>query len=479
MFNNRNFSKNLPHPKSIKIILLIFLVLAACGNKRHPGLSDKELFAQKETADMEFFLVPPGIKYKESRAVDPAHPPVVLDIANRKLNIRKFDLSDYYTQVRYIKLKHPKAATGGNFLLEFRKSLITFLGKEWDRRDFIMGRSIFEFTDDYIVAGDACFGLHCYDKEGNFLYTIESNDFPKTYDASQGSVSFAAPDVKGFYGRITTNGNNCLYCVMEDNRSMLCLYDLTQKKRIVTRPFEGRVVILDNESIASYVYHPVYTPGSFFFTLDIMGDTLCRFRSYNPKREIEGDSFMNPPTPDIYYYDKQLTIRQPLNDTVYRMISPNRMLPAYILNFGNYRVDLQTYLFGVISEKLFPYKWRETDRYILFIYTLIHDNKEGGNAQFFYSYFDKKSRQLYHFSEGTTRPDSQFFMENSISGALPFILSYAEIEDHQLRVIYSKKRLDNIIRSRGFSSLPLEQRNKLRTLHHELDDSEVLIMILE
>jgi len=155
-------------------------------------------------------------------------------------------------------------------------------------------------------------------------------------------------------------------------------------------------------------------------------------------------------------------------------------------------MDVQTYLFGVDlseankvgvkSDRIFPYQWRETDRYILFIYTLIQDNKNNGGGEsvtFFYSYFDKKSRQLYHFFEGTTRLDSQLFMENSVSGALPFILSYAEIEDHQLSVIYSKKRLDDIIKSRGFSSLPLEQRNKLKTLYHELDDSEVLIMILE
>ena len=472
-------------------ILLIFIIIAACGNNRRPGLSDKDLFAQREVSDMEIFVVAPGIKYTESRAVDPAQPPVVIDIANRKLNIRKFNLSDYYTKVRYIKLKHPKSATKGTFLLDYRTSYISAMGKEWERRDFIMGRSIFKFTDDYIVAGDACFGLHCYDKEGKFLYTIESNDFPKTYDASQSSVSFAAPDVKGFYGRITAHGNNCLYCVMEDYRSRLCLYDLTQKKRIVTRPFEGRVLILDDNSIASYVYHPVNAPDNFLFTLDLMGDTLCQFRSYNPIPEIRGN-YLNPPIPDIYYYDKQLTIRQTLNDTVYRMVSPNRLLPTYVLNFGPYRIDVQTYLFGVDlsevnlvgvkSEKLFPYKWRETDRYILFIYTLIHDfknNSGGESVTFFYSYFDKKSRQLYHFSEGAAVPDNQFFMENSIPEALPFILSHAEIGDRQLHVVYSKKRLEDIIKSRRFASFPLEQRNKLRMLHHELDDSEVLIMILE
>ena len=465
------------------IIIVMFLIVAACGRNRQPGLSDKELFGQQKY-DMEIYFVSPGIKYKESRTVDPANPPVVFDIANRKLNIRKFNLSDYYSKVRYVKLKHPKSETKGTFLLDIRRSNVSSMNeKVWRHRDFIMGRSVFKFTDDYIVAGDACFGLHCYDKEGNFLYTIESNDFPKTYDATQSSITFAAPDVKGFYGRITVNGNNCLYCVMEDNKSMLCLYDLTQKKRIMTRPFEGRAFFGDNESIANYVYHPVYMSDDFLFTFDLEdGDTLCRFPSYNPIPEIEGNTFVNPSIPDIYYYENQLTIRQTLNDTVYRMISPDRLLPTYVLNFGFYRVDVQTYLFGDLSEKLIPYKWRETNQYVLFIYTQINknqNNRSGESVTFFYSYFDKKSRQLYHFSEGTVFPDSQFFMENSIPDALPFILSHAEIEDNHLQVVYSKKRLEDIVKSRRFASLPPEQRNNLRAMQNELDDSEVLIMILE
>ena len=96
--------------KQCWLVFLTFLIVTACGNSRRPGLSDKELFAQRSVetqqetdeqasdfSDMETYVVPHGIKYKESRAVDPAHPPVVINIANRNLNIRKFNLSDYYT----------------------------------------------------------------------------------------------------------------------------------------------------------------------------------------------------------------------------------------------------------------------------------------------------------------------------------------------------------------------------------------------
>jgi len=216
--------------------LMIFLFVAACGKNKRPGLSDKELFAQKATTetlqqelvdfDAESYVVPPGIKYTESRAVDPANPPVVLDIANRKLNIRKFDLSDYYTKVRYIKLKHPMPPKEGNFIFGLGGRIISMSG-ECHINIASAFYSQFEFADDYIIAGDACFGLHCYDKEGKFLYTIESNEYPKTYDASERYISLDLADHKGFYGKVTAKGNNCFYSLIEDNKSLLCIYDLT------------------------------------------------------------------------------------------------------------------------------------------------------------------------------------------------------------------------------------------------------------
>ena len=456
-------------------IFLIILVVAACGNRRSPGLSDKDLFAQRKVEtlqeleeqapdfpDMETYVVPAGIKYKESRAVDPAHPPMVINIANRNLNIRKFNLNDYYNKVRYVKLKHPNAAN----ITSFPRT---------------------RFTEDYIITGNN-YGLHCFDKEGSFLYTIETNNMPEP--DREGRIMFSFSDLKGYYagrnGINNVNGNYCLYKIMDDSKCTLCLFDLTRAERIMTRQLPAvenySYLSSDNKSIVSYVYDPVRAPKNLLFTFDLKGDTLCRFPSYHPIPVITGGSYNSPPSPDVYYYDKQLTIRQSLNDTVYRLISPNRLVPAYVLNFGAYGADVPTYFRGNLSEKLLPDIWKESEQYILFVYLQNRDtpnNRRDGSVQFFYSYFDKISRQFYHFSEKTSTPPEQFFMENPVPGALPFMLSYTEIEDNQLRVVYTKKRLEEISKSKEFASLPAEQQNKLKTMQNELDDSEVLIMILE
>ena len=182
------------------------------------------------------------------------------------------------------------------------------------------------------------------------------------------------------------------------------------------------------------------------------------------------------------YYGDLLTLRQSMNDTVYRMVAPNRLVPVYVLNFGSYRTDVQTYLYGNISEKLLPYIWKEADRYILFVYTQNLDtqnNRNAGSVKFFYAYYDKMSRQLYHFSEGTSTPDNEYFISNPVPDAIPFLLSQVDIEGNQLRVCYSKKRLEALINHKEFAALPPEQQQKLQTIYADLDDSEVLFMILQ
>jgi len=489
--------RNIFKDRIYRIFLIILVVATACGNSRRPGLSDKDLFAQRKVetvqepeeqapdfSDMETYVVTHGIKYKESRAVDPAHPPVVINIANRNLNIRKFNMSDYYSKIRYVKLKHPKSETEGNIIFDFDVHYSISMNKNLQRMSGIITVPQFNFTDDYIIAGDLGSGLYCYDMEGKFLFTIESNDIPKNQYRNYNYYDGTA--LKGFYGKITVNENKCFYNLVENNENMICFYDLAQEKRIMTKPFNGRIhgtaLILDHQSMADYVYEPVKAAKHFLLTFDLKGDTLCRFPNYNQIPVITGGSYNSPPSSDIYYHNKQLTIRQVFNDTVYRVVSPNRLIPAYVLNFGAYRADIPTFFRGDLSEKLLPYTWKEAEQYILFVYKQNQDspnNRQNGSVKFFYSYYDRKNRQFYHFSEGTSVPFDQYFMDNSIPDALPFVWSYADIEDNQLRVVYTKKRLEEISKSKEFASLSPEQQNKLKTMQNELDDSEVLIMILE
>jgi|GEM_PF-1484617 len=466
-------------------ITLILLILVACGNSgsKQKGDALQETKDKKTDSELEAYVIPSGVKLLESRAIDPNNPPIVIDIANRKLKIGKFDISDYYTSVRYVKLKHPKSATEGNFLFD------AIIRVSYDGLNTTQAgmNTLFRFTDDHIIAGDPYFGIHCYDKEGNFLYTLEANDSPMKYNVAENTISLNTHEKKGFTGELFLNRNICMYKVRDDNnKNMLRTYDLSLKEQISIKPFDLSLTFLNANSmntVASYYfYHPLDTSRNFLYTFDIKGDTLCRFPSYLPVVEKEGRNFYSIPPSNMYYYNDQLTIQQSMNDTVYRVVSPNRLVPAFVLNFGLYKADARTILTEDQHDKMRPDLWFETDRYILFTYTHGRNapiNRQNGLVKFFYSYYDKKSRQLYHLNEGTTVQKNEFLIENPLPDALPFMLSKVDIENNQFRVCYNKKRLEEIINSKGFSSLPSVQQNRLKTFHKELDDNEVLIMILE
>ena len=439
----------------LSIMAVALVMAAACRNGRRPGLSDRELFAlqqvdtlqqpKQETdfLDMETYVVPPGIKYVESRAVDPANPPVVFDIASGITSIKTFDLSDYYSQVRYIRIKHPNPAKEGAFLFDARLYMTMEHGSA-----SMSFNSTFDVMNDSIVAGDVFFGFHSYDYEGNFLNTVSAYDFPKVYDASQNKISCSQSDYFNALEKAFGSYNN-----------------------------RFRV---DDETVARYVYNRRDTlTEDFLFTFNLHGDTLCRFRNYNPKPEKRGQP-ISPPAARLYYNAGIFTVQQAMNDTVYRMTAPNRLVPAFVVNYGAHKLDIA--LADDFSDKFFADIWRETDRYVLFTYSRNYDSPNNRNKKlvtFFYAYYDKQSRQFYHMCEETSLYKQEFLMDNTVPDALPFILTYANIQEKSLQVIYSKKRLGDIIKNNGFASLPSEQQNKLKTLQSDLADNEVLIMLLQ
>ena len=460
MIKSKNLQK-IVRAKQCWSVFLLSLVIAACGNSRRPGLSDKELFAKRKVetlqeteeqepdfSDMEDKVVPAGIKYRESRAVDPAHPPVVLDIANRNLNIRKFNLSDYYAKVRYVKIKHPLPVKEGNFLFDAKYQISYENGMSSGSGL----NSQFSFYNDSIVAGDVFFGYHSYDNDGKFLHTVKTYDFQKVYDVSKNTISYDRDDYMKALARDANNRSNNRFRV-------------------------------NDETMASYVYNRTDTSSTdFLFTFGLKGDTLCRFRNYNPMydpNKKRSPISWRPPA-RMYYFEGILTVNQAMNDTVYRMTAPNRLVPVYVINYGPYKLDID--LADDFSNKYFPDKWKETDKFVLFTYNKDRDfpnNRTNGIVKFFYAYYDKQSRQFYHFCDETTIPEQQFLIENQVPDTLPFMLSSVNIMEKHLWVCYSKKRLEEIIENKEFASLPSEQQNKLKTMQNELDDSEVLIMILE
>ena len=152
----------------ILFILLNIILSVSCHHNRlktnEEKLIEDILKQEKEShnANINAQLIPDtsargthSLRYKEDRSVDPSHPPVIIDIAGNLDNIREINLSDVFTEIKYIRIQPPPDSAFKNFV-GFRYYL----------------------TDNSIIAFNV-FGLIHYARDGRYIKTIVKNEFTK------------------------------------------------------------------------------------------------------------------------------------------------------------------------------------------------------------------------------------------------------------------------------------------------------------
>ncbi len=481
------------------LVVLLLLLVASCGKGKRPGLSDQELSVlQVDTAEMkELFQtevteaidsVPPGIKFKESRVVNASKPPIVLNFANRNLVKKPLLLSEYYSKVSYVKLSHPDPA---KHLYDLR--IVNSKGKYGD----LYVKTALQPAGEYILAGNVFVGLLCFDKEGKYLNTIVegkpvlTNEEPNVIimvqdqDKNVETVTVDIAKTTGFFGFVTASGENCFYVEKTDKGSaFLCFYNLKTQKCYARIPFKSQKFRPVNPACMAFTSSSFFANISdeFMTTKGVQGDTLCFFRNYTfPDVDVSKKTITNPDDPFFYTLNGQLKSRQAYNDTVWRVVSEQRLEADYILHFGSYRLNMQEGLLGKKKDKLIPYHWMETDKYIFFIYTknyVCPNTLKSNSVDFFFSYYDKKTGSLYHLPESGTH-QSDFFMKTDMEDVLPFMIQDGSFHDGKFYVYFWKSKLDKMMKHKDFASSPAKQQEKMRSLYEELKDGEILVMILE
>ena len=276
--------------------------------------------------------------------------------------------------------------------------------------------------------------------------------------------------------------DNCLIYTVQNRKPRLDFHNITEKKTSVSRPYVGgRPMQINPETFISYQYNVRATaPMPFMYSFDAKGDTLCQFMSYNPIPEQRSGNATNPDAGNFYYFNNILSIRQPYNDTIYRVTSPNELTPAYIFNFGNQKLDITTALYGDKAGKLIPNRWLEADKFAFIVHTENNDvpnNRTNNLVKFFYSYYDKKEGKLYRIP--TDVYPSDFIFSNDIKDGMPISTYQIQVYGDKLYSGYTKAQLEDMTKNKSFSSLSSEQQGKVKSWLTDLADGEMLIMILE
>jgi len=349
-----------------------------------------------------------GLRIKEDRSVDPARPPLIIDIAGSLNNVKEIKLSDVATGITYIRMEPIPDST---------------LRKDLKFKYYLM--------DNYIVAVNL-YGIHLFTKDGRYLRNVVKNKFTGV-EVSQGEIRiWDNYTMKGGGVSVWAIGNNLFYNYNNNiiGQKYIMEYDCSSSpltpdyKLDPEKPDQisglGKIAIDLNHGKSEPpkpIKHPGLSGGSpegFFLSKsifkldqnsyalpthrdDIMmillnnqGDTLSTFTKLEKLKNFTKPLQRNPDYGTQYEHKGKLYFRSEFNDTVFEVIPPNKLLPVYILNLGTYKASLQE---GIdpdfnLSGKIIPGQWAETYGFIFMTYT--KDDYDCKNTR------KKKTVKIYH-----------------------------------------------------------------------------------
>jgi hypothetical protein len=506
--------------KELKKYLLFFtllLLLYSCNHNRlktsEKELKEKIILQEKEEAERIAGIrekadtssrFPKGFRYKENRSVDPAHYPVVIDIAGNLNNIRDFKLSDVASEIKYVRLEPVPDTTIPRFL-----------------------KYKFHLTDNYIIAANL-YGIHLYSKEGKYIRSVVKNEmtgvmvnqnmimFYNDYTMKGGGMGMRSSKDILYYNYINTMSGEKYIMKLDCSSAHLAKeyrfdpefpdrisglgdisLDLNYGKPESPKPkshqgmFGGPSEYFNNEISVYMLNDNLYAIPSYGENILVIrnsyGDTLTSFTRY--EKLVNYTKSLQRGTDDGVHYENpgSLYIRPEFNDTVFRVNPPDRFYPVYVLNLGEYKVTRQQ---GVdpdfsLSGKIIPEEWAETGNFIFLTFTMddydCPNTRKSKTVKIYHAVYLKQTRQLT-IVKGDPYNYTPEILRNDIDGGPPVWPSSFMIGNNGEMLIPLKgKDLKERIKSEQFrvSAAPQESKNKLRQFAATVTDSGDILMIIK
>jgi len=493
--------------KNLSIIsLLVFELLLSfsCHNNRlkanEKDLAKEILAREKELKKENLKSSATGsgnyqsgsIRKKEIRLVDIQRPPVSIYLPETKNNIRKFKLSDVASSVTYIKLQTPS-------------DTLLIYDPLFKRNDLM---STIRSDGEHIIF-QGIFGLTRFNMKGEYQETIWKNE--TGISIRGGGVGYGSND---FFGVMPHNPvsviNGNIYYSFNDGpagKGLFMKYKFENNKPISIQSrseISGPGTILGDTLISTnqdpfnrfdWIYgigNDAWAginqkwnsgkTGSLLVTFNDNGDTLCKFTDYDRIVNFTQPNYRHSVNLKSYTYNGLLTIKQEYNDTVFRLIPPDRLLPAYIISFGENNVK---YMDGLnpefdLSGKYLLNSLFETNGFLLIRYTQNNDgpnNRRKGTVKFYNVLFDKKQGKIYQEPGFSLLPED---IINDLDGGIPFWPDFITPQGEMMKLV-SGKMLKDYLSSEAFnkSKISSEQRKKMSSMISGLKPADMVIMIVK
>jgi Domain of unknown function (DUF4933) len=497
--------------KNFSIAILIFLMLLIIISCHHNRLKmdekelAKEILVQEKTkkdaektanekeSSQTRTRTTGSFRKKEIRSVDPQSPPVKIDIMGSANNTRKLKLSDVASSIRYVKLQTPSDTLLLYDLFFYRPDLDSKVR-----------------SDGQQIIFEGLFGLTRYNMQGEYQETIWKNNTGIRF-YGKGMASYGGKDFFGVPFHIPVsflNGN--LYYSFHDgptgNDQVMKYKPGTDKKLTIQAQSEipGHSIIPGDtlfntnqfsEDRFSWIYGigpdswagvnnkwNAGTTGSLIVTFSNSGDTICQFTDYDRIVNYSFGEGRNAVDLKSYYYNGLLTIKQEYNDTIFRLIPPERLLPVYILNFGIYKFS---FMDGFnpnfdLSDKFMLNSIYETNSLLFIRYTKNYDclnTRKKNGVKFYNALFNKKEGKLYHQPGFTPLPEG---LENDLDGGMSFWPEFITPQGEMMKLV-SGRVLKDYINSDEFrkSSISEEKKQKQLSMAIGLRPTDMVVVIVK
>ena len=462
-------------------LFLTILLWVSCGST--PSQKVEKKITNMLSVEVDTSYIPKSrIQREGSRAIDPQSPPISIDLRDPEKRTNKLDMSDYYTKARIVQLNFPSDSG------EFADNKPIFVGN-------FIGKTTTQIIryGDYLVAHDYVNDCFVFDKKGTHVATLFHNNATFRYDKRERMFVCSQEDFNQHAARLhpsLCNSKSLVYSTYKEpnfDKPTYYWWNLSNKKidretTVVSskrgiNPSINDSVSFEFKRSAAMAEHP-----AFLFFFNIKGDTIGAFRDYIKLKEVKKINYTGRADASLNYQLKgAFYIRQPYNDTIFRIESPHRIVPAYVMNFGTKKPTIDIGYYGNKSNFLFLNTWAETSNYILINYSLNYDcpnTRRDGSVTFNYALYDKQKKSIHRLNLSGIPEEA--YVANSLEGGFPIAFSKI-IPDEQghLTIKFNKRELEGMIASKEFSQFPPKQQTLIKQLADKLSPRSIIVMLIE
>jgi len=434
-----------------------------------------------------------SLRKTEIRKIDPKRPPVKIDLMGTVMNTHKLKLSDVASSIKYVKLQTPPDTLLLYDLFFYRTDLDSKVRSDGEQIIF-----------------EGIFGLTCFNMAGEYKEIIWKNEAGIRF-YGKGMVSYGGKDFFGvpFHIPVSLSEGNLYYSfydgpagngqVMKYKPGNDKLNSIKSQTELPGQPIIPGDTLLNNHQFSEDLFSGIYgigqglwagvnnkwnagRSGTLLVTYNEKGDTLCKFTDYDRISNFRFSQTRAAIELKTYSYNGVLTIKQEYNDTIFRLIPPDRLLPIYIVDFGEYKFNVMD---GMnvdfdLSDKYMINALEETNNFLFIRYTQNYDcpnNRKKNAVKFCNVLYDKREGKLFHQPGSTPDPEG---LENDIDGGMPFWPDYITPGGEMMKLV-SGRVLKDYIKSEEFrkSSASEDKHQKQISMVSGLKPTDMVVVIVK